>query len=92
MSEGQPSSNGKHQETQSVSKAPEAEAEPPRLSYQEVVELIQSGKPIPGIKQIPDTVLDGQGTQSSQPRRRKPWEKEATENEPFDISFERASE
>ena len=88
MSDRQPSPNEKHQETQFVSKAPEAEAEPPRLSYQDVVELIQSGKPIPGIKQIPDTILDGQGTQSIQPRRRKPWEKEVAENEPFEISLE----
>jgi hypothetical protein len=92
MSERQPSPNGNQPETQSASKAPDAEAEPPRLSYQEVVELIQSGKPIPGIKQIPDTVLDGRGTQSTQRRRRKPWEKETVESKQFDISLERASE
>ncbi len=79
---------------QSFSKVlvPESDPEPPRLSYQEVVELIQSGKPIPGIKEIPNTVLDGQGTQSTQPRRRKPWEKEAAENETLEISVERAGE
>lgn len=48
----------------------------PKLSYQEIVDLIQSGKPIPGIKDIPDTVLAGQGTSSTQTRRAKPWEKE----------------
>jgi hypothetical protein len=79
---------------QSFSKvlAPESESESPRLSYQEVVELIQSGKPIPGIKEIPNTVLDGQGTQSTQPRRRKPWEKEDAENETLEISVERPGE
>jgi hypothetical protein len=49
----------------------------PKLSYQEIVDLIQNGKPVPGIKEIPDTVLAGQGTSASQSRRRKPWEKDA---------------
>lgn len=49
----------------------------PKLSYQEIVDLIQSGKPIPGIKQIPDTVLAGQGTSAAKSTRRKPWEKDA---------------
>jgi hypothetical protein len=31
---------------------------------------------VPGIKEIPPTVLEGQGTQSSAPRRKKPWEKD----------------
>ncbi|QDS76901.1 hypothetical protein FKW77_004071 [Venturia effusa] len=48
----------------------------PKLNYQEIVDLIQSGKPIPGIKEIPDTVLEGQGTSATQIRRAKPWEKE----------------
>jgi hypothetical protein len=52
----------------------------PKLSYQEIVDLIQSGKPIPGIKEIPDTVLAGQGTSSTQTRRAKPWEKEGPAN------------
>ncbi|KAE9963946.1 hypothetical protein BLS_003102 [Venturia inaequalis] len=50
--------------------------EGPKLNYQEIVDLIQSGKPIPGIKDIPDTVLAGQGTSATQSRRAKPWEKE----------------
>jgi hypothetical protein len=52
----------------------------PKLSYQEIVDLIQSGKPIPGIKEIPDTVLAGQGTSSTQTRRAKPWEKDGSTN------------
>jgi hypothetical protein len=39
--------------------------------------MIKNNKPIPGIKDIPDTVLDGQGTQSTKSTRRKPWEKDA---------------
>jgi hypothetical protein len=32
------------------------------------------GKPIPGIKDIPDTVLEGQSTASQAAKRTKPWE------------------
>uniref|UniRef100_A0A060TET2 ARAD1D10450p n=1 Tax=Blastobotrys adeninivorans TaxID=409370 RepID=A0A060TET2_BLAAD len=49
--------------------------EPVRLSYAEVIELITSGKPVPGIRDIPSVVL---GTEaSSEPKaqqRKKPWE------------------
>ena len=48
----------------------------PKLSYQEIVDLIQSGKTIPGIKEIPTTVLAGQGTTATKSTRRKPWEKD----------------
>jgi Family of unknown function (DUF5572) len=51
----------------------------PSLSYAELVELIQSGKPVPGIKDIPDTVLTGEGSTSVAVKRRKPWEKDAEE-------------
>jgi hypothetical protein len=43
------------------------------------VELITSGQPVPGIKEIPPTVLEGQGTEPTKPRRKKPWEKEESE-------------
>lgn len=51
--------------------------------YQKVVELIMSGREneIPDIKQIPDTVLEGQGSESKSSQRKKPWEI-AKENEP----------
>ncbi|GES65618.1 hypothetical protein ATEIFO6365_0012001000 [Aspergillus terreus] len=48
-------------------------------SFAHIVELITTGQPIPGIQQIPDTVLEGHDTPSTKPRRRKPWEKETTE-------------
>ncbi|CAD0056781.1 unnamed protein product [Aureobasidium pullulans] len=51
---------------------------PPPASFAEICELIAAGKPIPGIKDIPDTILEGQGTQAQAPRRKKPWEKDAT--------------
>jgi hypothetical protein len=53
------------------------EPEPgPKFSYQEIVDMIQNGKPIPGIKEIPTTVLEGQGTTATKSVRRKPWEKD----------------
>ena len=51
-------------------------AAPYPTSFAQIVDLISSGKPIPGIKEIPDTVLDGQGTESKREKRRKPWEKD----------------
>ncbi|KAF2845380.1 hypothetical protein T440DRAFT_434864 [Plenodomus tracheiphilus IPT5] len=45
-------------------------------SFAHIVELISTGKPVPGIKEIPPTVLEGQGTQATKERRRKPWEKD----------------
>ncbi|GAB7354428.1 hypothetical protein MBLNU459_g4919t1 [Dothideomycetes sp. NU459] len=47
---------------------------PPPASFAEICELIAAGKPIPGIKDIPDTVLEGQGTHSHANARKKPWE------------------
>ena len=59
--------------------APKNLNEPPApypTSFAHIVELITSGQPIPGIKEIPSTVLEGQGTQAEKPKRRKPWEKD----------------
>ena len=50
---------------------------PYSTSFNHIVELISSGQPIPGIKEIPDTVLEGQATQAAKPQRKKPWEKDA---------------
>ncbi|KAI9657119.1 MAG: hypothetical protein M1821_003285 [Bathelium mastoideum] len=50
-------------------------------SFAQIVDLISSGKPIPGIKDVPDTVLTGQGTASSAITRKKPWEKESDQTE-----------
>jgi hypothetical protein len=54
----------------------EDDSDGPSLSYAELVELIQTGKPVPGIKDIPDTVLTGEGSTSVAAKRRKPWEKD----------------
>ncbi|QFZ29737.1 hypothetical protein EJF18_60249 [Clavispora lusitaniae] len=78
---GNEHSDSEHAGQTSVA-APEAPQETPYSSnYQHLVELIVSGKPVPGIKQIPDTVLSGQESKSQAPMRTKPWEKK-TEAEP----------
>lgn len=43
-------------------------------SFAEIVELITSGKPIPGIKEIPNELSDEPPSESVEPQRRKPWE------------------
>ncbi|PWY74636.1 hypothetical protein BO83DRAFT_336132 [Aspergillus eucalypticola CBS 122712] len=57
-------------------KVPNSKEEPAYpSSFAHIVELITTGQPIPGIQQIPDTVLTGHDTPSEKPERRKPWEK-----------------
>ena len=54
-----------------------SDIEPPApypISFSQIVELITSGEPIPGIKEVPDTVLEGQVSQPMTAKRRKPWE------------------
>lgn len=43
-------------------------------SFADIVELISTGKPIPGIQHVPDTVLTGHGSISKESIRLKPWE------------------
>ena len=43
-------------------------------SFSHIVSLITKGEPIPGIRDIPDTVLEGEKSASTAERRRKPWE------------------
>ena len=57
--------------------AAEPEAPYP-VTFNQIVELIANGQPIPGIKDIPDTVLEGRKSQAVVSTRRKPWEKAAT--------------
>ncbi|KAM0486070.1 hypothetical protein ACHAPX_000772 [Trichoderma viride] len=50
------------------------------LAFAEMIKLIQEGKPIPGIRQIPNTIERDSTVKpvGSRPVPRKPWEKEAT--------------
>lgn len=55
----------------------ETKSDDPQYSsnYQELVEMIVAGKPVPGIKDIPDTILPDQVSKSEEKQRVKPWEK-----------------
>ncbi|ERF77068.1 hypothetical protein EPUS_06286 [Endocarpon pusillum Z07020] len=57
-------------------------AAPYPTNFSSIVDLITRGQPIPGIENIPDTVLDPSLSQpDSTPQRRKPWEKGDEEKE-----------
>ncbi|KAI9776431.1 MAG: hypothetical protein M1835_005516 [Candelina submexicana] len=65
----QPQSN--HPAESATSSDPNA---PYPTTFAEIVDLISTGQPIPGIKDIPDTVLAGKETHSTAVKRKKPWE------------------
>ena len=56
------------------SRASTQDEQPYSSNYQNVVELILAGKEVPGIKQIPDTVLLDQKSTAQVQQRKKPWE------------------
>ena len=59
----------------------QADEEPPYpISFDEIAEMIASGKPIPGIREIPDTLNEAPPTEAKVAKLagagRKPWERE----------------
>lgn len=44
------------------------------ISFSHIVDLITTGQLVPGVKDIPDTVLAGQETHTVAAKRKKPWE------------------
>lgn len=52
----------------------EAPSQPYPQSFSHLVELIRTGQPIPGIREVPNTLLTGQGSKAVESKRRKPWE------------------
>ncbi|KAI8641201.1 hypothetical protein BD408DRAFT_418556 [Parasitella parasitica] len=47
---------------------------PPRFSFQELVDMIEKGIEIPGIKQIPNILNEGAPSKAKMMARPKPWE------------------
>ncbi|KAF8920468.1 hypothetical protein BGZ58_004356 [Dissophora ornata] len=43
-------------------------------SFQEICELIAAGKPIPGIRQIPNNLAEGTPSEAKLAPKLKPWE------------------
>lgn len=70
--ESHPNSDGQT-DGQGESHEPAGSA-PYSSNYQNLVDLIVSGKPVPGIKDIPDTVLSEQQSAPQAAARPKPWE------------------
>ncbi|KAI4275343.1 MAG: hypothetical protein LQ337_003288 [Flavoplaca oasis] len=70
-------------ETADVNSAqePNEPAAPYPSSFSRIVDLITKGEPIPGIKDIPDTLLIGQESSPTTAKRKKPWEEDRAVNE-----------
>ena len=49
-------------------------AAPYPTSFNQIIDLITKGDPIPGIKDVPDTLLTGQESVPTTAKRKKPWE------------------
>lgn len=47
-------------------------------SFSQIVDLITTGQSIPGVKEVPDTLLTGQESQPTTVKRKKPWERDDT--------------
>ncbi|KAK0386470.1 hypothetical protein NLU13_6305 [Sarocladium strictum] len=60
--------------------APSADGEEPSypMAFAEMIKLLQEGKPIPGIREIPNTIAREPNTKpvGGRPAPRKPWEKD----------------
>ena len=65
-----------------LASAPASAAEPAApypTSFGQIVELITQGKPIPGVREVPHTLLTGQESQPTLAKRKKPWEQQRGE-------------
>lgn len=64
----------------STSSQPSAVEAPYPITFNQVVDLIVNGRPVPGIKKVPDTLLPDQESQAKTAKRKKPWEKPEIES------------
>lgn len=70
----------------------EEEDLPYSSNYEQLVDLIVNNKPVPGIKQIPKTLLDPEtADESSLQPRRKPWEKKEEKAADNDVEVNSSS-
>lgn len=80
-SNGAPTASTSTEAAGGILPTPTSANEPPvpyPSSFAHIVELVTTGQPIPGIREIPDIVLTGQGSEPAKPKRKKPWEKDET--------------
>jgi len=74
----QPHTQAVSSSTLSAARDPDP-APPYPTSFADIVDLITQNKPIPGIEEVPDTVLEpGSSKQDKAARRKKPWEQNET--------------
>ncbi|GAA5840003.1 hypothetical protein JCM3766R1_000638 [Sporobolomyces carnicolor] len=59
----------------------ESDQPPYPLSFAHLAQLIATGAPIPGIRDIPDKVTEERPSESTRPIQRKPWERANLEAE-----------
>ena len=70
-----PTSVRQHNSEAPTQNGVDLEQSPPYpLSFNQIVELVTAGQPIPGIKDIPNTVLEGRASEATRGTRKKPWE------------------
>ncbi|KAL8712820.1 MAG: hypothetical protein Q9220_003028 [cf. Caloplaca sp. 1 TL-2023] len=79
--EPQPNGTSTQNDNATPTTPPEQPVAPYPPSFNQIVELITKGEPIPGIKEIPDTLLTGQESAATTAKRKKPWEKDEGEKE-----------
>ena len=67
---------------------PDEAAAPYPSSFSQIVDLITKGEPIPGIREIPGTILVGQESSPTTAKRKKPWEKDQALEEASNATLE----
>lgn len=50
------------------------------ITFNQIVDLIVNGRPVPGIKKVPDTLSPSQESQAKTAKRKKPWERPGIES------------
>lgn len=70
-----------NEQSTTVGKAREQPPAPYPTSFSQIVDLITKGEPIPGIKEVPDTLLTGQQSAPTAAKRKKPWENDEVASE-----------
>ncbi|KAL7308567.1 hypothetical protein PS15m_011755 [Mucor circinelloides] len=69
----------------------DADDKPPRFTFQELVDMIEKGIEIPGIKQIPNVLNEGTPSEAKMTARPKPWEINKQQQQEQEVAAEEAT-
>ncbi|GAN00923.1 conserved hypothetical protein [Mucor ambiguus] len=69
----------------------DSDDKPPRFTFQELVDMIEKGIEIPGIKQIPNVLNEGTPSEAKMTARPKPWETNKQEQQEQEVVVEEAA-